>query len=277
MSLTVNTNLAALNALGNLKQSGRALSRSFERISSGLRIARAADDAAGLGVAEGLQVAYRSANVAARNINDGISIIAVAEGAAAEVSNILARMRELAVESASETLGDTERTYIQDEYEALAAEVDRIANTSEFNGVQLSDGTLTTLGVQVGINDTSYDQVDITLGDLRATTLGVDTTSIDMSTAAGAQSALGLIDDAVDAVVAYRSQFGAAQNRLESSLNNIETFAENTKAAESQIRDADFGLETAELSKNQILQQAGTAILAQAKNVNSSAVQLLQS
>lgn len=276
MSITVNTNTAANTALNNLSHTSRMLSRSFERISSGLRISHAADDAAGLGVAENLKVAAASAKVAGRNVNDGISMIAVAEGASAEVGSILGRMRELAVQGASETLDDNERAYVQDEYLALSEEVDRIANVTSFNGMQLTDGTVSTLGVQVGINNTANDQVDITVGDLRANTLGVDSASIDMSTASGASTSLTAIDAALDTVSGYRSDYGAVQNRLESSLNNLETFAENTKAAESQIRDADFGYETAEMSKAQILQQAGVAILGQAKNINQGAIQLLQ-
>ncbi len=276
MAITVNTNTAANSALSKLGQTGRMLNKSFQRISSGLRISRAADDAAGLGVAENLKVAYNSSKVASRNIGDGISMVAVAEGASSEVTNILGRIRELAVQSASETLSDDERAYIQDEYAAIAQEIDRIANVTEFNGMQLTDGSVTSLAVQVGINNTADDQVDITLGDLRATTLGVDTGSIDLSTASGASLALSIVDSAIQSVSAYRSDLGAAENRLGSALNNLEVYAENTKAAESQIRDADFGEETANLSKWQIMQQAGIAVLAQAKNINQSVTQLLQ-
>lgn len=275
MAMTVNTNVAANRAMTQLNKAGRNLAGSFQRISSGLRISRAGDDAAGLGVAENLKVAASSAKVAQRNTADGISMIAVAEGSASEVGNILGRMRELAVQSSSETLGDDERAYIQDEYSALSAEVDRIANVTEFNGQKLTDGSTTTVGVQVGINATADDQVDITLGDLTAATLGVDTGSIDMSTSAGASSAITAIDTAIETVSGYRSDLGAAENRLNSALNNLETFTETTLAAESQIRDADFGYETAEMSKNQILQQAGTAILAQAKSMNQGALQLI--
>lgn len=276
MAMTVNTNTAANRAMTQLNKAGRALSGSFQRISSGLRVSKAADDAAGLGVAENLKVAAKSAKVAQRNVGDGVSMIAVAEGASSEVGNILGRMRELAVQSASETLGDDERAYVQDEFTALSAEVDRIANVTEFNGKKLTDGSSTTVNVQVGINATADDQVSITLGDLSAATLGVDTGSVDMSTSGGASSAITVIDDAISMVSGYRSDYGAAENRLGSALNNLESFTENTMAAESAIRDADFGYETSEMSKNQILQQAGTAILAQAKSVNQGALQLLQ-
>ncbi|MSQ01929.1 MAG: flagellin FliC [Myxococcales bacterium] len=274
MALTVNTNPAAMRAMTQLAKSGRALSGSYARIASGLRISKAADDAAGLAVAENLKIAAKSAKVASRNTADGISMIAVAEGASSEVGNIIGRMRELAVQSASETLDDDERAYIQDEFTALSEEVDRIAAVTEFNGKVLTDATVATVAVQVGIHSTANDQIDITLGDLRTSTLGVDAVSLSSVSAAG--TALGLIDTAIETVNGYRSDYGAAENRLNSALNNLEIFGENTMAAESQIRDADFGYETSELTKNQILTQAGVAILAQAKTMNQGALQLLQ-
>jgi flagellin len=276
MAMTVNTNTAANRAMNQLSKATRALTGSFQRISTGLRIAKASDDAAGLGVAENLKVAAKSAKVAQRNVGDGVSMIAVAEGASSEVGTLLGRMRELAVQSASETLGDSERAYIQDEFTALSAEIDRIASVTEFNGKKLTDGSSATVAVQVGIRSTADDQVTMTLGDLTATTLGVDTAAIDMSTSAGATTAIDLVDAAISTVSSYRSDYGAAENRLASALNNLESFTENTLAAESAIRDADFGYETSEMSKNQILQQAGTAILAQAKSVNEGVLQLLQ-
>ena len=276
MSITVKSNSASAGALVDLNKSSRALGRSFERISSGLRISRAGDDAAGVGVAENLRAAHTSAAVANRNINDGQSIIAVAEGASNEVGNILIRMRELAVQGASETLDDDERAYVQTEFTQLSEEVDRIANTTEFNGQQLADGSLTTIAVQVGIHATANDQIDITLGDLSAATLAVDTGSIDLSTSGGATSALDIIDDAIASVSAYKADYGAVDNRLNSALNSIESFEETTSAAESRVKDADFGKETATLAQNQILQQAGVSVLSQAKNVNQAALSLLQ-
>ena len=275
MALTVNTNVSAIRATTQLGKTTRSLSDSFARLSSGLRINKAADDAAGLGVAENLDNVSRSARVAARNANDGVSVISTAEGGTEEVSNILKRMRELAVQSSSETLDDDERAYIQDEYEQLAAEVDRIAQTTEFNGVALSDGTTTSLDVQVGVNGTANDRISITLGDLRGTVLGVDTASLDLSSASGAQSAIADLDTAMDTLNGYRSDYGAVENRIDSALNNLETYTANIEAAESRIRDADFAFETAELAKSQIMQQAGTAVLAQAKSMNSAALSLL--
>jgi len=275
MALTVNTNTASLNAINNLNATQRTLSGSYSRISSGMRIARAADDAAGLGVAESLSAQSASGRVAMRNTNDGISVIQTAEGAMDSIGDILARMRELAVQSSSETLEDSERAYVQDEFEQLSAEVDRIAASTQFNGLALTDGTLTSLDVQVGVMNTADDRIAITLSDLSASSLGVDTGGVDLSSAGAAQTAIDTIDAAIDSVSAFRSDLGAVQNRLDSALGNMETYVENLESAESQIRDADFAYETAELAKNQILQQAGVSVLAQAKTMNQGALSLL--
>ena len=274
MPIVSNTNTAANNTLTQLNRSNRALSRNFERVSSGLRISRAADDAAGLGVAEGLRSLHRSADVAARNINDGVSIIGVAEGATNEVANILVRLRELAIQSSSETLESTERSYIQDETDELISEVDRIANVTEFNGIALSDGVLATVDVQVGVRNTADDRITIALGDLTSTALAVN--ALDLSVSANAQTAITTLDTAISSVSAIRSNYGAVENRLGNALNNIETFSEANKAAESRIRDLDFGIETAALTRNQILQQAGVSILSQAKNLPQSVLALVQ-
>jgi flagellin len=274
VALTVKNNTTAGMTLTDLNRTSRALARSFERISSGLRIARAADDAAGLGVAENLRAAHTSASVAARNTNDGMSIIAVAEGASSEVANILVRMRELAVQSSSETLDNDERAYVQDEFAALSSEVDRIAAVTEFNGITLTDASVTQIDVQVGINNTTNDRITITLGDLTTGTLAI--AALSLATATGAQSALTALDTAIASVSSYRSDYGAVENRLGNALNNLETYIETTVAAESRIRDADFGFETAQLSQNQILQQAGTSVLQQAKSINQGALSLLQ-
>lgn len=274
MSIDVKTNASALTAINQLNRTSRALSRNFEKISTGLRIARSADDAAGLGVSEALRADHHSADVAARNVNDGISVIGVAEGATAEVGNILTRLRELAIQSSSETLANTERSYIQDETLQLVSEVGRIASVTEFNGVMLMDGSTTSMDVQCGIQNTSNDRISILLGDLRTTVLGIDVLALD--TATNAQTAIGIIDAAITVVSQTRSSFGAVENRLNNTLNNLENFSEATKAAESRIRDADFGQETAALSQNQILQQAGVSILSQAKGLSSAALTLLQ-
>ena len=276
MALTVNTNMAAVDAINQLAVSTRSLSGSFERVASGKRINKAADDAAGLGVAENLDSSNRSGRVAMRNANDGISLVQTAEGATGEVANILKRMRELAIQSASETLDNNERQYIQDEYVQLAAEVDRISSVTEFNGVSLVNGVNTQISVQVGINNTSNDRITIKMGDLRATVLGIDTGTLSLATVTAAQNALGTFDSALDTVNSNRSDYGASQNRLSTSLRNMEIYLENITSAESRIRDADYAYETAEMAKNQILQQAGMSVLAQAKSINQGVLSLLQ-
>ncbi len=275
MGLTVNTNLAAMNAVKSLNASNKSLQGSLGRIASGSRINKAGDDAAGLAVAENLDAAGRSLKVAQRNANDGISVIQTAEGATGEVGNILKRMRELAVQSASDTLANGERAYIQDEFTQLSSEVDRISAVTEFNGVALGDGSTATIDVQVGINDTANDRIAITLGDLRSTTLGVDGAAIDMSTSAGAQTALTTLDTAIDTVNGYRSDYGSVQNRLDSSIRNLETYQESLAAAKSSIKDTDFAAEAAEMAKFQIMQQAGQSILGQANQLNQGAIRLI--
>ena len=275
MAMTVRTNVASMKASGQLGKTTRALTKGLERISSGLRINRAADDAAGLGVATNLETATISQQQGIRNAYDGISIIQTAESATNEITDILQRMRELAIQSASDTLDNDERAYIEDEFTQLQDEVRRISANTEFNGVQLADGTTTQLDVQVGIQNDTVSRISIQIGDLTASNLGIHT-GISLATATQARAALDLIDVALDTVNSVRSELGAVQNRLESAINNAMVFTEALSAAESQIRDADFAEETAELTKNQILQQAGVAALAQAKNMNQAVISLLQ-
>ena len=275
MSLTVRTNLTSMMSAGQLGRTNNSLAHSLGKVSSGLRITKAADDAAGLGVATNLQAASISTTQAMRNANDGISIIQTAEGASNEVVDILQRMRELAVQSSSETLQDVERTYIQDEYNQLRSEISRIASVTEFNGINLSNNDNASLDVQVGIENDTSSQITIQLGDLRVSALGLDTGTIELNTSASAQSAIDFIDSALDSVNQYRSTLGSVQNRIDSALNSAQVYNENLSGAESNIRDADYATETAELTKFQIMQQAGVAALAQAKNMNQAVVSLL--
>ncbi len=275
MSLYINHNLASMNAQRTVAGTNRSLRGSFEKVSSGLRINKAADDAAGLGVAENLNAHYRSTKVAMRNTNDGISVVQTAEGATNEVGNIVKRMRELAVQSSSDALATTERAYINDEFVQLSAEVDRIAEVTEFNGTQLANGGSTVLNIQVGVNNTTNDRIAITLGDLTASTLGVDSGTIGLDTAAGARAAIDALDTALGAINGYRSDYGATQNRLGSALSSMEVYRENLVSAESQIRDVDFASETANMAKNQIMQQAGLSVLAQAKVQGQGVLSLL--
>ena len=276
MSLFINHNQAAHTAMNNVSKTQRSLSQSFARISSGLRITSAADDAAGLGVSENMDADIRSLRQAHRNTNDGISVIQTAEGASGEVADLLKRMRELAVQSSTGTLGTTERGYVQEEFTALSGEVNRIANVTEFNGISLANNSTTSVDVQVGIDNVAANsRVTITMGDLRSTTLGIDSGNMKLSTAVSAQEAITDLDTALASVNGHRSKYGSVQNRLESALNNLETYTENLSSASSRIRDADFAHETAELSKHQIMQQAGISILGQANGLNSGALRLI--
>ena len=277
MSLTVNTNLSAMGAANSLNATQASLSNTLARVSSGLRVNKAADDAAGSAVAMNLSTQARSGRQAMRNANDGISVIQTAEGATKEVLNILDRMRELAVQSASETLEDGERTYIDNEFHQLSDEIERIAQSTEFNDLKLAEGTHSSLTVQVGVSSGTESEVAITLGDLQATQLGVDTgtSGVDLTQATSAQSAIDTIDTAIDSVNSIRSGFGAVQNRLDSSIRNMSTYVESLTAAASQIMDADYAHETAEMTRLQVMQQAGVAALSQAKGINQSVIQLL--
>jgi flagellin len=275
MSLTVNTNLSALRAAGSLNNTQGKLSNTLQRISSGLRVTKAADDAAGSAVARNLSTRAKSGRQAIRNSNDGVSVIQTAEAASKEVLNILDRMRELAVQSSSETLDNGERSYIDDEFEQLSDEVERIAQATEFNDLRLADGTNTSLTVQVGVTSGTESEVDITLGDLTASSLGVDTASVDLTDATSAQSAIDTIDTAIDSVNSIRADYGSVQNRLDSSISNMTTYVESLTAAASQIMDADYAQETSEMTRLQVMQQAGVAALSQAKGINQSVVSLL--
>jgi flagellin len=273
MTMSVRTNLAAMMGAGQLSRTNSALSNSLSKISSGFRINKAADDAAGLGVSTNLNTQVTSTYQAMRNINDGISIIQTAEGASNEVTDILQRMRELAVQSSSDTLANDERSFIQDEFTQLNSEVARIAAVTEFNGLSLTSSGVSSINVQVGINSDSNNRIAITLGDLTTTALGIN--AVDLSTSSGAQSALDIFDTALGSVNSYRSNFGSVQNRLSSALNNAQVQVESLSSANSQIADTDFATETAQLTKLQIMQQAGVASLAQAKNINQSVISLL--
>jgi len=276
-----------MKALGNLNRSSRALSSSFARISSGKRINSASDDAAGLAVAENLDTQSRSATIAQRNINDGISIIQTAEGALNQIGDILKRQKALAVQYSSETLGETERNYVEDEFEELRMEVDRISGTVEFNGIDLSHQDKpwsgTQINVQVGIHDSEDDRISIHIPKMDHDSIrfaskmyfGEVFNKPRLTGLNRAREAIDGLESMLDVVNLYRSRNGAVQNRLEAAMNNIETFGQNLKSSESRIRDADFAFETAEMSKHQVMQQAGTAVLGQANSLPQSALRLI--
>jgi len=273
MGLRINTNVGSLNAQRHLYNSTINFGKSMEKLSSGLRINRAGDDAAGLAISESLKSEIRALDQAARNAADGISLIQTAEGSLDEVSNILLRMKELAEQSLNGTLTDTDRSYLDAEYNALMSEIDRISDASAFNGVQLLNGNGGTVNIQVGTGTSSNDQVQVNLSqDLDTTGLSL-TAGVD--SAANASSAMDEIDDAITTVVSTRGGFGAIQNRLETSIRNINMTSENLSAANSRIRDVDVAHETSRMTSFQILQQAGIAILSQANMTPGLAMSLL--
>jgi flagellin len=277
MGLRINTNVSSLNAQRNLKKTRLGLQKTLEQLSSGQRINRAGDDAAGLAISENLKAQIRGLKQAERNANDGISLVQIAEGGLTEISNILIRLRELGVQAASDTIGPTERKFLNVEFEQLTQEVDRIANSTEFNRVQLLNGTGAVFDIQIGTrNDPISDRLtfDASSADVNIAALGLNLASV--SDKISAQNSLGGIDQAIISVSGIRADFGALQNRLQSTVNNIEVSVENLSAANSRVRDADIAATTAELTKNNILMQAGTSVLSQANQSSSSALNLIQ-
>jgi flagellin len=272
MGLRVNTNVASLTAQRNLNSVTSRLQGNYARLSSGLRIATAADDAAGLGISERMRSQIRSYDAAGRNAQDGISLVQTAEGALNEASNILTRMRELAMQSANGTLSATDLTTIDTEMDQLTEELDRISSSTVFNNIALLDGSTASSSIQVGLD--SGETIDITLQDTSTTTLGVD--AIDVTAAGGGAAALADIDSAIDTVNTARGAMGAAQNRLSSAYASIQSARENLASAESRIRDVDVARETADLTRNSILQQAAVSILSQANVQPQLALSLLQ-
>jgi len=274
MALVINNNSASLAAQRNLSVSTNSLQRSVERLSSGLRITRAADDAAGLGLSESLRAQIRSVNQATRNASDGISLTQIADGAAATIGSLLARLRELSSQSASGTVGGTERSYIDQEFVALRSEIDRIAQTTEFNGQALTSGSSISFSIAVGFRSGTGNSLTLSLGDITTSSLGLS--SVNVSTSANASSALANIDSAISAVATARSNYGSLQNRFEATISNLQITGENLTAAESRIRDADVAYETAAFTKNQILVQTGISVLAQANTLPQQALALLR-
>ncbi|MFL5263144.1 MAG: flagellin [Anaeromyxobacteraceae bacterium] len=279
MSLSIRTNVASLDAQRNLSQTQLSLDSALSKLSSGYRITKAGDDAAGLGVSTSLQAQFKSYNQAVRNANDGLSVVQTAEAGFNEIANIVTRMRELAMQSASDGVVNSQRAYINGEFGKLSSEIDRISNTTQFNGTSLINASGNTLEFQVGINgDAVNDRIGIDSVDVLAATLGVDSGTIDLSTKAGAQGALakgGGIDLALDKLSTARSSFGAAGNRLQSAINAVQTFAQATAAANSRIRDVDVAEETSNMTRSNILAQAGVSVLAQANQLPQMALKLL--
>ena len=285
MPIRIFNNITSINAQNLLGQNNNRLSNSVERISSGLRINKAADDAAGLAISEGLRSDIRSLQQAVRNSNDGVSLINIAEGALNEQGSMLIRLRELASQAATGTTGSTERATIQLEFNALRNEIDRITHTTRFNDQNLIDGSLASsvssanqIFIQVGIDNNVNSRINLN-EQLDLTAITVSALSIDslsVTSASGALDALDAINTAIGSVTATRGQVGSVQNRLVRTISNLNISVENLQAAESQIRDADIAEEVALLTRNQIMVQASTAMVGQANLIPQSVLQLLQ-
>lgn len=274
MGLRVNHNISSINAQRNLINTTDRLAKSLQRLSSGLRITRAADDAAGLAISESFRAEIRSLGQAQRNANDAISLLQIAEGALDETSSLLIRMRELAIQAANGTLGSSERNTVHEEYWGLRNEISRIANVTQFNGTEILNG-VSAITFQIGSQNTSGDRITVSSVDATAEGVGI-ASSVTLITISGAQNALAVLDSAVSTVASLRAVFGTVQNRLESTIRSLAVAIENTTAAESRIRDVDFAQETAELTRNQVLQSAGIAVLSQANVSTQAALSLLQ-
>lgn len=279
MGLRIATNVSSLTAQRHLRQTRRLLDKSLERLSSGYRVNRAGDDAAGLAISEKLRAKVKGLVQAQRNASDGVSLIQVAEGSLNEVQNILVRLRELGVQAASDTIGSKERRFLDEEYSSLKEEIDRIANGTEFNGTFLLDGTGGSLDFQVntgGLNLLGVDRIsyDAFKSDVNVDKLGLEELSV--ADKESAQRSLTQIDVAIDNVSSIRGDLGAIENRLGSTIRNLGISIENLSAAKSRIKDVDIASETAEMTQRSILMQAGVSVLAQANSVPKMALSLLQ-
>ncbi len=276
MGLRISTNIASINAQRNLGESQRAIQSSYAQLASGSRINKSADDAAGLALSETFKAEIRGFRQANRNANDGISMVQTAEGGLNEISNIVVRLRELGVQAASDTIGDRERGMVNVEVQQLKEEMQRIAVTTKFGDVHLLDGTSQTFDFQVGIHNVdNEDRIKFQAGQQNATIDALDLAGIDYSSKEGAQESLTKLDEASLRVNKTRADLGAIQNRLQSSVNNLGIQEENLSAANSRIRDTDVASATAELTRNNVLLQTGTATLAQANQMSGLALKLI--
>jgi len=276
MAMSIRTNVSSLNAQRNLYQAQNALDSSLSRLSSGFRITKAGDDAAGLGISTKLESQIRSYSQATRNANDGISVIQSTEAALNESAAILTRLRELAMQSASDGIGDTERGYVQKEATALVSELERISQVTEYNGTKLLNGATTSgLDFQVGLGATANDKINFNTIDATTGASGLAVTGLLLSNKASAVSALSTIDAALQKVSDSRATLGANGNRFTSAISNIQAFSESLSAANSRIKDVDVAEETSRMARNQILSQAGVSVLAQANQMPQLALKLL--
>lgn len=275
MGLRINTNVAAMSASRTLSNTTQSMNKSLERLSSGNRINRSGDDAAGLAISDNLRAQVRGLRQAKRNAADGISLVQVTEGGLNEISNILVRLRELSIQSASDTIGDTERAFTEREFQSLKAEIDRIAQTTNFNGRHVLNGEGDKLDIQVGVNNSENDRLSYDTRWANATAQALFVGAESIMTKEGAQNSLDKIDSGIKQVNEVRSTLGAMQNRLQSTINNISIYDENLSAANSRIRDTDVAEESSELTRQSILQQSGVAMLSQANTSQQLALKLL--
>jgi len=273
MAMTINTNVISLNAQRNLANTGTALATSMQRLSSGLRVNSAKDDAAGLAIAESLSAQVRGSNVAIRNANDAISMFQTAEGAMGKITDSLQRIRELAVQAANGAISDDDRAYLNAEATQLQEEIARVADAAKFNGIQLLDGTESTIDFQIGADSADTITADFASFDMTALSAYA---AADISTAGGASDVIDAIDDDLALVNTARSDAGALQSRFEAVASQLQVYSENTSAARGRIMDADFAVETANLSRAQVLQQAGSAMVAQANQAPQQVLALLR-
>lgn len=275
MGFRINTNTASLSAQNSLKKVTSETESTFAKLSSGSRISKAADDAAGLAISEKLKAEVRSIKQADRNANDGISMVQVAEGGLNETQNILTRLRELAIQSASDTVSDVERGFTDMEYQNLVQEMDRISKVTEFNGIKLLDGQGGTLDFQIGTKGDQNSVISYEAGQVDASIGSLSVDGLSVKSKDGAQSSLAKVDAAIEKISGQRAFLGALQNRLVSSSNNLQVTSENLSAANSRIRDTDYAEETAKQAKNSILSAAGTSVLAQANATGQNALRLI--
>ncbi len=276
MGMRVTTNLAAINAQRNLVGSQRAINDSMAKLSSGSRINKAADDAAGLAISEGLKAQIRSAAQAQRNANDGISLVQTAEGGLNEIGNIVVRLRELGIQAASDTVGEKERGMLNQEVQQLKEEMQRIASVTTWGTTKLLDGTAGKFDFQVGVfNNAEEDRISFDAGVNNASLDSLGLSGVDFTSKEGAQSALSLLDEAQTKISSSRANLGALQNRLTSTVDNLGVAQENMSAANSRIRDTDVAAASSEMTRNNILLQAGTSTLAQANQSNQLALKLI--
>ena len=277
MGLRITTNVPSLNAQKNLVNTQRGLHTAMARLSSGYRINQASDDAAGLAISENLRGLIRGFRQANRNANDGISLVQIAEGSLNEVSNMLIRLRELGTQAASDTIGDTERKFLDVEYQQLKSEMQRITDGTQYNGYDLLNGSGGVIDIQVGVHNNPFlDRISFNASAANATLEALGMTAETVAVKESAQTSLSVIDNAMTSVNAIRANFGALQNRLQSTSQNLAVVEENYSAANSRIRDTDVASETAEMTRNNIMLQAGISVLQQANSAQQVALKLLQ-